>query len=159
LSKRSQVRFTVAPDRRTLSIIFTDGYFVPLGGQHISAALLSTFKSLGGMDAEATIPLELQWVDAEILRANTPIEVCRLAAGEHQTAQRDVQGMSVDDAFSFLVKTAREKNEKMGSPFLTDNEVAMVGLQLGLQKFRDKNGNELSESQSVCSQTKLSRLI
>ena len=59
--------------------------------------------------------------------------------------------MSVADAFSFLVKTSREKKEKMGSPFLTDNEVAMVGLQLGLQKFRDKNGNELSESQSVCS--------
>jgi hypothetical protein len=78
--------------------------------------------------------MELQWVDAEILRANTPIEVCRLAAGEHQTAQRDVQGMSVADAFSFLVKTAREKKEKMGSPFLTDNEVAMVGLQLGLKK-------------------------
>ena len=58
--------------------------------------------------------------------------------------------MTVADAFAFLVKTTREKEAKHGTRFLTDNEGAMVGHQLGLQKFRDKHGNELSESQSVC---------
>ena len=132
------------------NLYLTDGHYVPLGGQHISAALLATYNSLGGADNAASIPAELQFIDAEVLRPNTPLEVCRLAAGEHQTAQTDVQGMSVADAFSFLVKTAREKEAKHGTRFLTDNEVSMVGHQLGLQKFRDKHGNELSESQSVC---------
>ena len=56
-------------------------------------------------------------VDADVLRANTPLEVFRLAAGEHQNSQRDVQGMSMADAFAFLCKTAKEKAAKMGSPY------------------------------------------
>ena len=123
---------------------------MPLGGQHISAALLATYKAAGGQDNEEGIPEAMQFVDAEVLRANTPLEVCRLAAGEHQNSQRDVQGMSMADAFAFLCKTAKEKAAKMGSPYFTDNEVAMAGRQLGLQKFRDRHGNELSETQSVC---------
>ena len=130
--------------------LFTDGHYVPLGGQHISAAILAMWKSLGGADNETGIPLEFQYVDAEILKANTPLDICRLAAGEHQLAQKDVQSMSVADAFAFMVKAAREKGVRHGTTFLTDKEVGMLCEQLGLQKFRDKSGNELSETQAVC---------
>ena len=128
---------------------FPDGHFVPLGGQHISAALLHNWQQLGGQQNEKWIPDELQYVEAEVLRSNTPIEICRLAAGEHQVAQRDVQAVSVSDAFSFFLKTAKEKMAKHNTPYLSDNEIAMAGLQLGLQKFRDRQGKELTESQSV----------
>jgi hypothetical protein len=121
-------------------------------GQHISAAILAMWKSLGGADNEAGIPLEFQYVDAEVLKANTPVDICRLAAGEHQLAQKDVQSMSVADAFAFMVKAAREKGVRHGTTFLTDKEVGMLCEQLGLQKFRDKSGNELTETQAVCFQ-------
>ena len=77
------------------------------------------------------------------------MDVCRLAAGEHQAEQKDVHEVSVSDAFAFFVKTAREKKAKYGSEFLSDNQVAMVGKQLGIQLFRDRNGAELNETQSV----------
>jgi len=128
---------------------FTDGHFVPLGGQHISAALLQVYKKAGGQSNDSQIPDLLQFLDAEVLRTTTPLAVCRLAAGEHQAEQKDVQQLAVSDAFAFLCKTAKEKKEKQFSSFLTDNEVLMTCLQLGLQKFKDKQGNEMSEDRQV----------
>jgi hypothetical protein len=58
--------------------------------------------------------------------------------------------MSLADCFSFFCKSSKEKMQKFGTPWLTDNEVSMVGRQLGLQKFTDRSGNELSEAQAVC---------
>jgi len=49
-----------------------------------------------------------------------------------------------------LVNRARDKNYHHGTPYLTDNELAMVAWQLGLVKFRNKAGVELTEQEAVC---------
>ena len=108
---------------------------MPLGGQHISAALYQVFKDLGGFSGgDVGIPVEFKMVEAEVLRTNTPRDICRLAAGEHQLAQRDVQSMSVADIFTLMARTAREKlASQHKSAFLTDAEVYTVCMQCGLQ--------------------------
>ena len=121
-----------------------------LGGQHISAAVLQMYKGLGGEDGDKGIPEPLQFLEAEVLKSATPLELCCLAAGEHQLEQKDVMAMSVGDAFAFYVKTCREKLTKMGTPYLTDSEVAQAGCQLGLQQYLDRNGRTLKEEQAVC---------
>ena len=150
---------SLAPNRSYSSSHFTDGHYVPLGGQHISAALLQVFKMAGGNQDDIGISHEMQFVDAEVLKVSTPKEVCRLAAGEHQITQRDVQSMSVADIFSLMTKFARDKlQSKLGTRYLSDNEVLMVCQQCGLTKFQDRNGKELTESQSVCYQFGLLRI-
>ena len=124
---------------------------MPLGGQHISAALLQLFNSMGGLSGDVGVPMEFKFVEAEVLRSNTPREVCRLAAGEHQMAQRDVHSMSVADIFALMARTAREKMAIAGnSRYLTETEVFTVCMQCGLQRSHDRSGKEVSEANEVC---------
>ena len=132
-----------------MSNFCADGHYIPIGGQHISAALLSVYKSLGGNEDDIGIPAELQFVDAEVLRPNTPRDICRLAAGDHHVAQKDVQSMSVSDIFKLMCQTAREKLAKHQTKVPTDNEVHTVCLQCGLQKLRDRTGKELTPQHEV----------
>ena len=134
------------PSRRLLVALFSDGHYVLIRGQHNSAASLAVYQSLGGPHNDVCIPPEYQYVDAEVLHSNTPKEVCRLAAGEHQVSHRDVQLMSVAEIFSLMCQTAREKNIKHRTPYFTDNEVHQVCLQCGLQKFRDRSPSRFSLS-------------
>ena len=108
------------------------------------------FKLLGGLDNPKAVPEALQYLEAEVLRANTPVELCRLAAGEHQLEQRDVLSISVADSFAFFVKSAREKASKLKTAFFTDAEVAQMGCQLSLQQYLDRNGNIVTEEKAVC---------
>ena len=89
------------------------------------------------------------YVEAEILRSSTPLEVCRLAAGQHQTQQRDVQIITVSDMFQFFVTAAKEKMERLNTPYFTEKETGVICKQLGLLKFVDRQGNLLSEKQAV----------
>jgi hypothetical protein len=129
--------------------LFTDGRVVPLGGQHISAALLSVYKFLGGKAQDANIPDEFKYVDAEILKHNTNRELCRLAAGEHQAHQKDVAMANTADIFTYLVQMAQEKQANQGTPFMNDNEIYHHCRSMGITKFVDKNGKELTEQQQV----------
>lgn len=124
---------------------------MPLGGQHISAALYTLWQSMGGKrDSDAQIPDEIKFVDAELLKHNTPKELCRLAAGEHQAHQKDVEGASTSDVFSYFYLMATEKmNSDLATPFMSDNEIFIHCRSLGLQKFTDKYGKELTDKQQV----------
>ena len=123
---------------------------VPLGGQHISAALLAVYNDLGGKKEDASIPEELKFVDAEVLKHNTNRELCRLAAGEHQANQKDVEGASTADVFSYLSLMAQEKKKgPLETPFMTDNEIWSHCKSMGIQKFVDKYGRDLTEQQQV----------
>ena len=94
---------------------------------------------------------ELQYVEAEVLNVNTPLDVCRLAAGEHQLSQRDVQSMTVHEIFAMMAQASKEKSlTAAGTPYLTDNEIHKVCVQCGLQKLRDRNGKELTPEHEFC---------
>ena len=57
--------------------------------------------------------------------------------------------MSVAEIFGLMCQSAREKAAKHRTNFLTDNEVHLVCLQCGLQKFRDRSGKELTAAHEV----------
>ena len=75
----------------------------------------------------------MRFVEAEILRADTPLEVCRLAAGQHQALQCQVKGISSEDAFALFQQTALEYLESRGQPWMSDAEMWQVLQQLGVQ--------------------------
>jgi hypothetical protein len=139
----------VAPTRRKHSLCFTDGFYVPLGGQHISAAVKAYYEEEGGERCDATIEPQLKMVRAEVLKPATPIEVCKLAAGQHQNVQGTFHSMTVADIFAFLVQTSKEKKQKYGTSILSEKDVQHVGFQLGLQKFFDRHGNRLPVKKQV----------
>ena len=64
-----------------------------LGGQHMCAivkeqwlALISPLEQEGQAVAESDVPQEMRFIYGVILREDTPLEICRLAAGLHQRA-------------------------------------------------------------------------
>ena len=67
-----------------------------LGGQHMCAivkelwlAVTSPIEQGGQAVAESDVPREMRFIYGVILREDTPMEICRLAAGLHQRAQRE----------------------------------------------------------------------
>lgn len=122
-----------------------------MGSQHISAGLLQLFKSLGGVANQHSLPEEYQFVEAEVLKSTTPLEVCRLAAGRHQAQQKDVQVISVADTFQFFVTAAREQKQQFGTEYFDDKDKSLAKMcrQLGLLSWIDKMGNVLNDAQAV----------
>ena len=117
------------------SFFISDNTFVLLGGQHIAAALRKLYDHYKKERnfSEEKIPNTVRFVEAEILRADTPLEVCRLAAGQHQALQCQVKGISSEDAFALFQQTALEYLESRGQPWMTDAEMWQVLQQLGVQ--------------------------
>ena len=112
--------------------------------------MLAVYNDPGGKKEDANIPEELKFVDAEVLKHNANRELCRLAAGEHQANQKDVEGASTADVFSYLSLMAQEKKKgPLETPFMTDNEIWSHCKSLGIQKFVDKYGRDLTEQQQV----------
>ena len=61
----------------------------------------------------------------------------------------DVQIITVSDMFQFFVTAAKEKMERLNTPYFTEKEIGVICKQLGLLKFVDRQGNLLSEKQAV----------
>ena len=122
---------------------------MPLGGPHICAALFKYWEGEGGEVNDAAVPEELKCVKAEVLKVKTPVEVCRLAAGQHQEIQQDIHRMTVADIFEFFQQASRDKMAKSGNRFLDKAEILYVGFELGLQRNADKSGNPLSLKRQV----------
>jgi rhodanese-related sulfurtransferase len=77
---------------------FTGDFYVPLGGQHVTAAIRAIWaQQLADGKAEEDIPLPLRKVRAEILPRDTPYSVCCYAAWVHQGQQLGVVSMGLGD--------------------------------------------------------------
>jgi hypothetical protein len=119
---------------------FTDGLYVILGGQHIALALRRIWEEEGGQRNDANVDECIKHVAAEVLRVNTPIELCKVAAAQHQFVQGDFHGLSTAEIFAFFHQTSLEKQTKFGTRILLDKEVGKIGMNLGLQQFFDRHG-------------------
>lgn len=134
---------------------FIDGRFVPIGGQHISAALfqlIDEYKNNGY--PEDKIPQAVRFVEAEVLLSTTPLQVARLAAGQHQSHQSNAQTISTADAFAMFQLHAAEKSTHAKSrraAFFNDAEVFEVIQELGIM-YQPKKAfaKEKTPAQQVC---------
>ena len=105
-----------------------------VGGQHISAAVRKRYEGLLAEHwKEESIPVPIRFVHAEILRADTPVQLVRLAAGEHQRLQSERQDCCTEDVMRLLAQTLEKKRERHPTDWaLTDNEIYVVVQTLGL---------------------------
>lgn len=102
-----EVRPGLAPSLRNFRSIISDGTFVPLGGQHITAALwqLYALKRLAQLEDSDIEPFE-QTVYCEVLAPETPYEIRQLASGQHQ----GIQSETGDTLSRSLHKVSKELN-------------------------------------------------
>jgi hypothetical protein len=100
---------------------------------------------------EDKIPDTIKNLRAEILSSETPLEVCRLAAGQNQRIQSNSEEVSTADAYAFIVMKCRERQVTHGSPFMSDNEVFECVQNLGIS-YTSKRSDKMEKSQDeiVC---------
>ena len=90
-----------------------------LRGQHMCAivkelllALTSPIEEGGQVVAESDVPREMHFMYGGILREDTPLEICRIAAGLHQRAQREFYETTFSEvAAAFLQQCAENREE------------------------------------------------
>lgn len=58
------------------------------------------------------IPLVLRQVEAEVLQADTPPQLVKLAAGKHQAIQRDMKQCTMEDVVRYLIQCLLRKRDK-----------------------------------------------
>ena len=118
--------------------LFTDGLYVPLGGQHITSALWRLYTDQRSANIpEDEIPEFLKFVWVEILGTSTPFEVRQLAAGEHQQIQSDTSDTLTHEVFRHLRKKALWLLSNGKSAFLDDQQLWLEVQAMGLFKKPD----------------------
>ena len=85
-----------------------------LGGQHTCTIVKETWLALtslleegGQAVAEINVPREMRFIYGVILREDTPLEICRLAASLHPRAERELCETTFSEvAAAFLQRCA-----------------------------------------------------
>lgn len=78
------------------------------------------------------IPQAVSHVQAEVLGAETPIQLVRLAAGEHQRLQSETRECSTYDTVRMLGKQITQKLSKGEGSVLTDAELFLTIQTMGV---------------------------
>ena len=109
------------------------------------------------MYKEDQIPEAVRYVHAEILKHDAPVQLCRLAAGEHQRVQQDTREVTTVDVIEMLNKESSKKfcASNGTSCQLTDNELFVQLESMGLVKESNmgkvpKNSKKTTEELLVC---------
>ena len=119
---------------------------MPLGGQHICAALLKLRDyHLKQGCKEAQLHASLRYIKATTYMSNTPVAVCRRIAGRHQATQHDDKESSIAESLSFLMTMAEEKRKARGTATMTDGELFCVLDNMGMVRGSDKSLAETGE--------------
>lgn len=114
---------------------FTDGLYVPLGGQHITSALWRLYTDQrNDKIPEDEIPDTVKLVQVEILGTETPFEVRQLASGEHQQVQSDTSDTLTNEVFRHLRKKCVWLQSNGRPVFLDDNQLWLEIQAMGLAK-------------------------
>ena len=110
------------------------------------------------MYKEEHISESVRFVHAEILKHDAPVQLCRLAAGEHQRVQQDTRDVTTADVIEMLIKECSKKFCASGgesSCQLNDNELFVQLESLGLVKESNmgkvpKNSKKTTDELLVC---------
>ena len=88
------------------------------------------------MMKEEQIKAPIRYVQCEVLKHDTPLQLCKLAAGEHQRIQQDTRECQTADIIEMLRHECTKKyvNTETQSAQLTDDELYVQLESLGLVK-------------------------
>jgi hypothetical protein len=130
---------------------FTENFYVPLGGQHVSAAIRAIWaQQLADGRAERDIPPTLRQVRAEILRRDTPYSVCCIAAGVHQDQQQRVVSVSLVDVLKNFRVAASLLPASDKPPELKDELILQRLDALGIGAAPITRGKKQDSTSLVC---------
>ena len=119
-----------------------------LGGQHMCAivkelwlALTSPFEQGGQAVAETDVPREMRFIYGTILCEDTPLEICRLAAGLHQRAQREFCETTFSEVAAVFLQRCAEIVKRNGHKYATPDagEIWEVARDVGVpyREYKD----------------------
>ena len=135
----------------------TGGKYCPLGGQHISSALLMLRRRNLQSTPEDALPDSLRFVRGPIYSTDTPLHICRAIAGHHQATQHDVRESSMADICQFFMEMSQQKFQSTGSSFLADEDIYNSLVTFGLVRGSEKSLLKTSESMSLKEATLIER--
>ena len=99
-----------------------------LGGQHMCAivkelwlALTSPIEEGGQALAESDVPREMRFIYGVVLREDTALEICHLAAGLHQRAQRELCETTLSEVPSAFLQRCAEIVKRTGHKYATSD--------------------------------------
>ena len=140
----------------SLSILHADGRHMLLGGQHISAAcfwMRNKLLSDNPGRTEETLPLAYQVVRAVVMKSDAPRRALISAAGYHQSIQHDSQAPLMTDVMRMIGRYCAEKQNRSGSPQLTDDELAnclqAIGLMSGSREVLGQAHVDLTQDEAM----------
>lgn len=121
---------------------------MPLGGQHITAALVQLRQKVMQKTAEENLPTSLRVVRGTVYSTETPLAVCRAVAGHHQSTQHDVRESSIADTCGYILDLQKEKVVSSGTALMNDEEIFQAlenfGLIRGSEKALAKGPGEMT---------------
>jgi hypothetical protein len=87
------------------------------------------------------LPVEERCVRAEVIRYDAPVDICRLAAGQHQAVQSDTLDASTEDVIRMLgmqltakLQPPSAEGQLAPMPMLEDKELFQHLLSMGVVK-------------------------
>lgn len=143
---------------------------MPLGGQHITAALirLRKYQMEKGV-AEVDLQDSLKFLKGVVYSTSTPVKICRAVAGRHQSQQHNVKESTIAECLDYIADMGAEKLQRTGgrTSMLTDTEIFntinTMGLVRGVDKAESKTQGELTlkeadsmDKQQVSKSTRMS---
>ena len=82
-------------------------------------ALTSPIEEGGQAVGESVAPREMRFIHAVILREDTPVEICRLAAGLHQRAQSEFCETTFSEVAAAFLQRCAEIVIRTGQKYAT----------------------------------------
>lgn len=129
-----------------------------IGGQHICQAMRRLYDEYVKQGwSEDSIPGSVRTVHAEVLRSDTPIQLLRLAAGDHQRLQSQSYGCTTADVVRLMGHTLMMKQKRAPSETsLSEVELFLVLQTLGLVQedrlpAQKASSKKSAQQQLVCS--------
>ena len=110
-----------------------------VGGQHISKAIRMWYDNYqANYWDEERIPDPARYVYAEVLQAETPIQLVRFASGHHQKLQQCARPCTTEDVVRQIGQAMEKKKENDPDNFgLNDQELFVVLESLGVVREAD----------------------
>jgi hypothetical protein len=107
-----------------------------IGGQHIASAVKKLFDHLvkeKGIKVDK-IDEGIKYVQAEILKPNTPIQIAKYAAGLNQQGQMAGRDCTTEDVVEALIERIHRKRKTGDKSHLSKLEIFGVVQMMGLAK-------------------------
>lgn len=129
-----------------------------MGGQHIAKALKTIYKEKVGPDGgyrPESVEKPYRVVITEIIMNGCPLELVKLAAGEHQKLQGESQDTNTRDMVAMMIQHIDRQVARGEGREISEKQLFVLLQQMGVAAERDvpkteKQQKKTTEELTVC---------